>query len=55
MTKLKLTSWIKIIAELGKVRISLPIAISALTGYALKTNYFDGNTLMLAFGLSLIS
>lgn len=48
-------SWIKIIAELGKVRISLPIAISALTGYALKTNHFDGQALMLMFGVFLMS
>jgi len=53
--KSKLIFWIKIIAELGKVRISLPIAISALTGYALKTNLFDGNALMLMFGVFLMS
>jgi protoheme IX farnesyltransferase len=40
---------------LGKVRISLPIAISALTGYVLKTNLFDGNALMLMFGVFLMS
>jgi len=50
-----ISSWIKIIAELGKVRISLPIAISALTGYALKTNLFDGQALMLMFGVFLMS
>jgi len=50
-----ISSWIKIIAELGKVRISLPIAISALTGYALKTNYFDDKVLMLFFGVFLMS
>ncbi len=50
-----ISSWIKIIAELGKVRISLPIAISALTGYVLKTNLFDGNALMLMFGVFLMS
>jgi protoheme IX farnesyltransferase len=55
MIKSKLIFWIKIIAELGKVRISLPIAISALTGYALKTNHFDGQALMLMFGVFLMS
>jgi protoheme IX farnesyltransferase len=50
-----ISSWIKIISELGKVRISLPIAFSALTGYALKTNHFDGNALMLMFGVFLMS
>ncbi|MEI8112452.1 MAG: protoheme IX farnesyltransferase [Bacteroidia bacterium] len=55
MTKANLLSWIKIIAELGKVRISLPIAISALTGYALKTNLFDGQAWMLMFGVFLMS
>jgi protoheme IX farnesyltransferase len=55
MTKTGIKSWIKIIAELGKVRISLPIAISALTGYALKTNNFDGQALLLMFGVFLMS
>jgi len=53
--KFSLNAWIKIVAELGKVRISLPIAISALTGYALKTNLFDGQALMLIFGVFLMS
>jgi protoheme IX farnesyltransferase len=55
MTKANLLSWIKIIAELGKARISLPIAISALTGYALKTNLFDGQAWMLMTGVFLMS
>jgi protoheme IX farnesyltransferase len=55
MTKTGIKSWIKLIAELGKVRISLPIAISALTGYVLKTNLFDGQALMLMFGVFLMS
>jgi len=55
MTKVNLSSWIKIIAELGKVRISLPIAISALTGYAMKTNHFDGQAWMLIAGVFLMS
>jgi protoheme IX farnesyltransferase len=55
MTKNNILSWIKIIAELGKARISLPIAISALTGYALKTNLFDGQAWMLMTGVFLMS
>ena len=55
MTKNNIKYWIKIIAELGKVRISLPIAISALTGYALKTNIFDGKAWMLMVGVFLMS
>ncbi len=55
MTKANLLSWIKILEELGKVRISLPIAISALTGYALKTNLFDGQAWMLMTGVFLMS
>jgi heme o synthase len=55
MTITGISIWIKILAELGKVRISLPIAISALTGYALKTNLFDGQALMLMYGVFLMS
>jgi protoheme IX farnesyltransferase len=55
MTITGIKSWTKIIAELGKVRISLPIAISALTGYVLKTNLFDGQALMLMVGVFLMS
>ena len=55
MTITGIKSWIKIIAELGKVRISLPIAISALTGYVIKTNLFDGQVLMLMAGVFLMS
>jgi protoheme IX farnesyltransferase len=50
-----MSSWIKIILELGKVRISLPIALSAYTGYALKTGMFDGQAMMLMFGVFLMS
>ncbi len=55
MRKIKLNYWIKIILELGKVRISLPIAISALTGYVLKTNIFDVQAWMLMAGVFLMS
>lgn len=49
------TSWIKIISELGKVRISLPIALSAYTGYALKTGQFDSLAGWLMLGVFLMS
>lgn len=46
---------IKIIAELGKVRISLPIALSASTGYALQTGKFGSETWLLMLGVFLMS
>ena len=55
MTKTSLSSWIKIIAELGKVRISLPIALSALVGYTLKTGMFGDEVWSLLFGVFLMS
>jgi len=55
MTKTSLSSWIKIISELGKVRISLPIALSALVGYTLKTGVFDSNIWPLLSGVFLMS
>lgn len=55
MTKTSLSSWIKIISELGKVRISLPIALSALVGYTMKTNLFSGDAWMLMAGVFLMS
>ncbi|WP_346855317.1 protoheme IX farnesyltransferase [uncultured Draconibacterium sp.] len=42
---------LKIIYELGKVRISLPIALSALTGYVLYTGHVDLQGWLLAFGV----
>ncbi|MBL7972809.1 MAG: hypothetical protein JNL03_14915, partial [Prolixibacteraceae bacterium] len=47
MTKASLSFRIKIISELGKVRISLPIALSAYTGYALQTGRFGTDALVL--------
>jgi len=55
MTKTGLKYWIKIISELGKVRISLPIALSAYTGYALSTGRFDIDALILMAGVFLMS
>ena len=50
-----ISSWIKIISELGKVRISLPIALSALVGYTMRTNLFSGDAWMLMAGVFLMS
>lgn len=55
MTDKSVSYWIKIIMELGKVRISLPIALSALVGYTLKTNYLAGEVWMLIAGVFLMS
>lgn len=41
--------------ELGKVRISLPIALSALVGYTMQTNLFNGDAWMLMAGVFLMS
>jgi heme o synthase len=48
-------SRIKIIAELGKVRISLPVAFSACTGYVLQTGKFDAGAWLLLAGVFLMS
>ncbi|WP_319500799.1 protoheme IX farnesyltransferase [uncultured Draconibacterium sp.] len=42
---------LKIIYELGKVRISLPIALSALTGYVLFTHDVDAQGWLLLLGV----
>jgi protoheme IX farnesyltransferase len=55
MTKTGQSDWIKIIFELGKVRISLPIALSAYTGYALNTGRLDAKALILMAGVFLMS
>lgn len=46
---------IKIIYELGKVRISLPIALSAVSGYVLYKGTFDSQGWLLALGVFLMS
>ena len=51
----KITSYLKIILELGKVRISLPVALSALTGFVLKTGTIGINGFLLTLGVFLIS
>lgn len=48
-------SRIKIISELGKVRISLPISLSAFTGYALVSGHFGLHALWLMIGVFLMS
>jgi len=55
MTLSKLSYWVKIILELGKVRISLPVALSAVTGYVLQTGLFGTDALVLMAGVFLMS
>ena len=47
--------YLKIITELGKVRISLPISLSALTGYAVYTGMLDKQGWLLAVGVFLMA
>lgn len=55
MTKLTVLNYIKIILQLGKARISLPIALSALTGWALQNGTIGLQGLYLSIGVFLIS
>lgn len=55
MTKLSISDYIKVILQLGKARISLPIALSALTGYVLKTGTIGMDGLYLSIGVFLMS
>ncbi len=48
-------SFFKILTELGKVRISLPVALSALAGYVLFTGQLDLQALGLTVGVFLMS
>ena len=48
-------SHFKIIAELGKVRISLPVSLSALTGYVLFTGDLHAQAWLLALGVFFMS
>lgn len=52
---LVMSFWMKNISELGKVRISLPISLSAYTGYALATGRFDASAIWLMIGVFLMS
>ncbi|MBW6535478.1 MAG: protoheme IX farnesyltransferase [Mariniphaga sp.] len=47
--------FLKIIFELGKVRISLPVALSALAGYVLYSGKSDVQGLLLAVGVFFMS
>jgi protoheme IX farnesyltransferase len=51
----ELKSYLKIILELGKVRISLPISLSAITGYVLFTGDLDLQGWMLGLGVFFMS
>ena len=48
-------SFLKVIYELGKVRISLPIALSALTGYVIYTGSLNSQSWLLAVGVFFMS
>ncbi len=48
-------SFLKIIYELGKVRISLPVALSALTGYVLFTGILNLQGWLLSLGVFFMS
>lgn len=48
-------SCLKIILELGKVRISLPVALSALTGFVLKTGMIGPEGFYLSLGVFFMS
>ena len=48
-------SQFKIIAELGKVRISLPVSLSALTGYVMLTGDLHAQAWLLALGVFFMS
>lgn len=55
MTKLSFSQYIKIILQLGKARISLPIALSALTGYVIVTGTIGTSGFYLILGVYLMS
>lgn len=55
MRQTDLKSILKIILELGKVRISLPISLSALTGYVMFSENLDEQGWWLALGVFFMS
>lgn len=55
MTRLNFKAYLKIIFELGKVRISMPVALSALMGYTLQTGTIGSKGELLALGVFLMS
>lgn len=55
MTRLNFKAYLKILFELGKVRISMPVALSALMGYTLQTGTIGSKGELLALGVFLMS
>ncbi|KOH45584.1 protoheme IX farnesyltransferase [Sunxiuqinia dokdonensis] len=55
MSRQTIGSYLKLILQLGKARISLPVALSALTGFALQTGTIGLEGLYLGVGVFLIS
>ena len=55
MQQLNFKNYLRIIFELGKVRISLPVSLSALTGYVLMTGKIGAEGWWLAAGVFLMS
>lgn len=52
---MKISSFLKICLQLGKIRISLPIALSALTGYVMFAGQINSKGWLLATGVFFIS
>jgi protoheme IX farnesyltransferase len=52
---MKLPQFFKILFQLGKVRISLPVALSALTGYTMFAGQIDSKGWLMAIGVFLFS
>jgi protoheme IX farnesyltransferase len=52
---MKFRQFSKILFELGKVRISLPVALSALTGYAMFAGQIDSKGWLMALGVFFFS
>ncbi|HBL75635.1 MAG: hypothetical protein A2W90_06115 [Bacteroidetes bacterium GWF2_42_66] len=55
MQRLNFIGYIKVILELGKVRISLPVSLSALTGYVLMAGKIGTDGWWLTLGVFLMS
>lgn len=55
MSRQTIGSYLKLILQLGKARISLPVALSALTGFALHTGTIGLEGVYLGVGVFLIS
>ena len=55
MSRQTIGSSLNLLLQLGKARISLPVALSSLTGYALRTGTIGSEGLYLGIGVFLIS